>query len=254
MAYFVAKNSIVHQIWGKSDTVLVIFAGAAAEFALNKSVDWLFYTGQIPSDPLKRLFSTVSYARRIVFSEEKAALNAIKKINAIHRNVENNRNSSIPARAYRDVLFMLIDYSICAFELLERRLTYSEKEDIYKVFQKVGLGMEIPNLPGNLGDWQIARKTHLKNNQVYSSFSRALFKSYRRDLGPFRYFILTETQKMVLPSHVKKLLGYRRSFIMPSLIHAYKIGKKLRMERIFKQMILPGEYKEDILQLDISSK
>lgn len=54
--YFVAENSIVRQIWGRSDTVLFIFAGAAAEFALNKSVDWLYFTGRLPADPIGRLF------------------------------------------------------------------------------------------------------------------------------------------------------------------------------------------------------
>ena len=59
MQYFVDKNSVVRKIWGKSDTVLFIFAGAAAEFALNKAVDWLYFTGKLPADPLGRLFSTV---------------------------------------------------------------------------------------------------------------------------------------------------------------------------------------------------
>ena len=39
MEPFVKENSIVREIWGKSDTVLFIFAGASAEFALNKAVD-----------------------------------------------------------------------------------------------------------------------------------------------------------------------------------------------------------------------
>ena len=68
MEYFVDTNSIVRKIWGKSDTVLFIFAGSAAEFALNKAVDWLYFTGKLPSDPMGRLFSTVSYARKILFS------------------------------------------------------------------------------------------------------------------------------------------------------------------------------------------
>ena len=70
MEYFVEKDSIVRQIWGKGDTILFIFAGAAAEFALNKAVDWLYFTGKLPADPLGRLFSTVSYARKIIFSEK----------------------------------------------------------------------------------------------------------------------------------------------------------------------------------------
>lgn len=68
MEFFVDKDSVVHKIWGKSDTILFIFAGASAEFALNKAVDWLYFTGSLPHDPLGRLFSTVAYARRIVFS------------------------------------------------------------------------------------------------------------------------------------------------------------------------------------------
>src|SRR6186997_3576227 len=129
MQFFVEENSVVRKIWGKSDTVLFIFAGASAEFALNKAVDWLYFTGRLPADPLGRLFSTVLYARQIVFSEKNAAEKAIDKITAIHTMVENNRGAKIPDWAYRDVLFMLIHYSIAAFELLERKLDAQEKED-----------------------------------------------------------------------------------------------------------------------------
>ena len=88
MQYFVEKKSVVRKIWGKSDTVLFIFAGAAAEFALNKAVDWLYFTGKLPSDPIGRLFSTVSYARRIVFAPMEEASKAIDTIKQIHTAVE----------------------------------------------------------------------------------------------------------------------------------------------------------------------
>src|SRR5687767_13403346 len=123
MEYFVDKQSVVRKIWGKSDTVLFIFAGASAEFALNKAVDWLYYTGKLPADPLKRLFSTITYARQIVFSEKQAAHSTIDRISSIHSAVETNRGQAIPDWAYRDVLFMLIHYSIASYELLEKRLT-----------------------------------------------------------------------------------------------------------------------------------
>src|SRR4028118_1482614 len=96
MKYFVAKDSIVRKIWGTGDTVLFIFAGAAAEFALNKAVDWLYFTGKLPSDPLGRLFSTVHYARRIVFSSTSEAHKAIDTIAQIHGAVEGARGASIP--------------------------------------------------------------------------------------------------------------------------------------------------------------
>jgi hypothetical protein len=60
----VRTRSIVGLIWGEPDRVLLIFAGAAAEFALNRAVDWLFVTGRLPAHPIGRLFSTVRYAQR----------------------------------------------------------------------------------------------------------------------------------------------------------------------------------------------
>ena len=147
MPYFVDKNSIVREIWGKGDTILFIFAGASAEFALNKAVDWLYYTGRLPQDPLGRLFSTVSYAREIVFAEKSSAFKAIDHINSIHASLENKRGKNIPDWAYRDVLFMLIDYSIRSYELLQRPLTNNEKQEVLNVFNRVGSRMKINNLP-----------------------------------------------------------------------------------------------------------
>ena len=87
-----APGSVVRTIWGKADTVLFIFAGAAAEFALNKAVDWLYFTGRLPADPLGRLFSTVAYAWQIVFAKR-----AIDTIAAIQGAVEARRGAAIPA-------------------------------------------------------------------------------------------------------------------------------------------------------------
>jgi hypothetical protein len=62
--------------------ILLIFAGSAAEFALNRAVDWLFFTGKIPNDPIGRLFSTVRYAQEIVFVDEDTAQRTLGRINA----------------------------------------------------------------------------------------------------------------------------------------------------------------------------
>src|SRR6476659_3664441 len=147
MEPFVKEDSIVRKIWGKSDTVLFIFAGASAEFALNKAVDWLYFTGKLPSDPIGRLFSTVKYAKKIVFSSMVEANSAIDSLRQIHNAIEQNRGFSIPDWAYRDVLFMLIHYSIAAYELLEKKLTVKEKEEVYDVFYRFGTRMGLKELP-----------------------------------------------------------------------------------------------------------
>ena len=53
--------------------VLLVFAGSAAEFALNREVHWLFFTGKLPGDPIGRLFATAGYAQQIVFADEPTA-------------------------------------------------------------------------------------------------------------------------------------------------------------------------------------
>ena len=147
MEFFVTKDSVVRKVWGKSDTILFIFAGASAEFALNKAVDWLYFTGKLPADPIGRLFSTVCYAQEIVFSELEQAHKAIDRITAIHSSVEKSRGAIIPDWAYRDVLYMLIHYSIASFELLERKLSLAEKEEVFDVFYRVGCRMQLKNYP-----------------------------------------------------------------------------------------------------------
>ena len=95
----------------------------------------------------KTMFTVLVFFTTAVFAEEKAAFQAIDQMNKIHAKIEKNRGFKIPEWAYRDVLFMLIDYSIRAFEALERKLTLKEKEEVLSVFLKVGHGMKIEGLP-----------------------------------------------------------------------------------------------------------
>lgn len=250
MEYFVDKNSIVRQIWGKSDTILLIFAGAAAEFALNKAVDWLYFTGRLPADPLGRLFSTVSYARSIVFSEKQSALRTIDAIAAIHAGVEEKRGASIPDSAYRDVLFMLIDYSIRSFELLERELNSSEKQEVFDVFYKVANRMGVEGLPHDFAAWERMRQEQINENLVYSHFTKNLFHQYRKHLGLLRYKILLEVQAEVLPQTVRGLLGLSSLLPFSPLIGIVKLSTRMKFDWLLKALILPTNYKKDIRALD----
>ncbi len=252
-AYFVEEGSIVRKIWGKSDTILFIFAGAAAEFALNKAVDWLYFTGRLPSRPLERLFSTVSYAKSIVFSEKQKALQAIDTITAIHAKVENDRGKPIPSEAYRDVLFMLIDYSVRSFELLERTLTPDEKAEVFNVFNRVGIRMKLKGLPGSFTEWEQMRLSHLDNNMVKSAFTLDLFRQYKKHLGTLRYKILLEAQAQVVPQRVRLLLGFRKPSVPFPLIPLYKASKNLKIDRLLKSLILPAAYQKEIRALDHTS-
>jgi ER-bound oxygenase mpaB/B'/Rubber oxygenase, catalytic domain len=253
MEFFVAKNSVVRKIWGKSDTILFIFAGSSAEFALNKAVDWLYYTGRLPADPIGRLFSTVAYAREIVFSEKQKAHDAIDKMTAIHSALEKSRGSAIPDWAYRDVLFMLIHYSIAAFELLERKLSVEEKEEVFDVFYRVGARMNLKDLPTNYNEWLHAREEHLNNDLQKTEYTLDLYKQYRKHLGFIRYKILVQSQILVVPQQVRKLLHLPAFSLLTPALALYKWSRALRLDALLKAAILPPEYKTQIKELDVAT-
>lgn len=251
MKPFVKKNSIVRKIWGKSDTILFIFAGASAEFALNKAVDWLYFTGKLPSDPLGRLFSTVGYARKIVFSSMDDAHNAIDMLHKIHAAVEQSRGTQIPDWAYRDVLYMLIHYSIAAHELLENKLNIVEKEEVYNVFYRVGTRMGVKDLPSTYIEWLPVRNKHLMQNLQKGEYTVDLFRQYKKHLGAMRFTVLIEGQKLVVPDRVKELLHFGDFSFLTPVVPIYKISRLMKMEWLLKNALLPSDYKTQINELNV---
>lgn len=252
--YFVDKHSVVRQIWGKSDTILFIFAGASAEFALSKAVDWLYFTGRLPADPLGRLFSTVSYAKAIVFSEKQAALRTIDAMAMIHAQVESKRGAIIPDWAYRDVLFMLIDYSIRSFEALERKLASTEKDEVFQVFNRLGIRMGLKGLPTSFEEWETMRQAHLKQNLKHSEYTDDLFKQYAKHLGTVRYRILLEAQTLVVPQQVNELLGLRKVSLLYPLLALYKASKIIKVDWLLRALIMPQKYKKEIKALETNHR
>lgn len=251
MEMFVGRDSIVRKIWGKSDTVLFIFAGASAEFALNKAVDWLYFTGKLPSDPLGRLFSTVGYARKIVFSSTEEANQSIDFITQIHTSVEKSRGTVIPDWAYRDVLFMLIHYSIASFELLERKLCDSEKEEVYNVFFRLGTRMGLKELPENYTEWLPVREANLTENLEKSKFTIDLFKQYKKHLGTIRFNLLLGVQRMIVPKIAQEKLFATNFPTLKPIIKIYKITRFVKLDSVIKNLLLPSKYKNQIKEIDV---
>jgi hypothetical protein len=250
MEWFVKNDSVVKKIWGNADTILFIFGGAAAEFAVNKAVDWLYFTGRLPADPIGRLFSTVTYARLIVFSKKDAAHAIIDKMRMIHDTVEQNRGYQIPDWAYRDVLFMLIHYSISAYEVLYRRLSEAEKEEVFDVFYRVGIRMGVSGLPSSYRDWLPVYEQHLEKDLEKSVYTHDLFSQYEKHLGAFRFRILKEAQILVVPERVRRLLGFRKFSLLAPVLPAYRLSRRMGVDEWVKSLLLPDEYIKEIKSLN----
>lgn len=239
---FVRRGSIVRSIWGDADAILLIFAGAAAEFALNRAVDWLFVTGALPADPVGRLFGTAGYAQDIVFADRMAAERALARIRAAHDAVERSRGARIPEWAHRDVLYLLIDYSERAHTLLRRPLTTAERGDLYDVFCRVGEGLLIPDLPTTYPDWRDDRERHMRRDLAVSAHTATLYSRYREQLGRWRYQLLLSVQSLLVPPFVADLLRIRHARWTRPGIGAYRALRRVHLAPAARLALVPREY------------
>jgi len=247
---FVDRRSIVRRIWGDPDLVLLIFAGSAAEFALNRAVDWLFFTGKIPQDPIGRLFSTVRYAQEIVFVDEERAMQTLGRINTQHALVEQDRRQTIPDWAYRDVLYMLIDYSERAYSLLYEPLSKAQQCELYEVFLRIGKEMYIPQLPSTYDEWKTDRREHMARDLVYSKHTAMLFRQYRRHLGWCRYQLMLEVQSVLVPEHVCRLLDFRSNKLISGLVGTYGFITGGNVRSLVHGLLIPPRYWAEVRAFD----
>ena len=247
---FVARGSIVRRIWGDGDMVLMVFAGAAAEFALNRAVDWLFFTGKLPADPIGRLFSTAGYSQHIVFADRATAARTLDRIHAVHQVVERERGEKIPDWAHRDVLYMLIDYSERAHELFDRPLRAAEQRDLYDVFHRVGVGLRISELPTTYDGWKADRERHMRRDLLNGQGTRALYAQYRKHLGTWRYQLLLRIQAMLVPAHVRQLLGLKAGGWLRPVARCYPLLVRAGLRPLIQWLLMPAEHLPAVRRLD----
>jgi hypothetical protein len=230
--------------------LLLAFAGSAAEFALNRAVDWLFFTGKLPGDPIGRLFVTASYGQKIVFADALTAASTLDRIRAVHHAVERQRGQPIPDWAHRDVLYMLIAYSERAHELLARPLTADEQGELYDVFYRVGAGLRIPGLPLTYAGWRADRERHLRRDLVHSDGTEALYAQYRIHLGPWRYRLLLRIQAILAPEHVRNLLRLKSAEWLRPILRVYPILVSAGLRSIVQRLLMPARYLPAVRSLD----
>jgi len=234
--------TVAQRIWSDPTCLLLIFAGGSAEFAVHPNVDWLFFTGKLPADPIGRFFSTIDYLRQmlIVSAEEREPL--AKALRGLHGDIENRRGSRIPDVAYRDVLSMDIYYSIVGAELtFGGPLSDEDRDELVAELVIFGAQMGIPNLPGNYAELCEMRQQRF-TTYAQSEFTDRLFQSYRRALGMFGYRSLIGFYPLLLEPELFAKLPMKRQWLSPIIKHtlpplhstqlinlAYRIGLPKRL-------------------------
>jgi hypothetical protein len=144
---------------------------------------------------------------------------------------------------------MLIDYSERAFRLIERPLTPMEQEDLFDVFRRVGVGLGVMDLPVNYAAWQADRQRHLERDLLRSPYTTALYERYREHLGWWRYNTLLDVQALLVPPHVRQVLGLRTPRAHGG-VTAYRLLRRLGLRTHLQRLMVPPEHLPAVQQLD----
>jgi hypothetical protein len=206
-------HPLVQRIWANPDCLLLIFVGSSAEFALNPHVDWLFYTGRLPADPILRLQTTLNYMRGLLFAPPAEQANRARGLKKVHAEIEARRGQTLPNEGYLDVLSMDVRYTIDAHELVTGRpLDDQSKDDIAAAFGQLGRHMGLTDVPGYYAEF-LAARARRQPALVATEWSWKLLTAYRRALGPVGYHLL------------RVVYG---SLVEPALLAQLKVRKGLR--------------------------
>ena len=216
------SSRVARRIWGSPEAIMLIFAGSAAEFAVSKAVDWLFWTNALPDAPIERFFETVRFAQQLAFGDEGQIAAAVEGVNRAHRGVERSRGDRIPQWAYRDVLFMLVDYGERAHAVVFGPMSDDERVEHYRASITLGRALHIEGLPDDYAEYQALRQSHLDDNTERSRFTDLLYARYREHLGPWRMRALLDLQGSLVPRQVAHLLDLRRKPRVDRLLRAYR--------------------------------
>ncbi len=240
-------SDITREIWGDPENVVLIYAGAAAEFALHPENHWLFYTGKLPSDPLGRLRDTLQYQQKLFFMSKDRVPLVARHIKDMHRQVEDKRskeegNSRISDRAYLQVFSMLIEYGIRGYEYLNRHpLARAQKEAYFDDIRSIALMMEIENFPADYPHYLTQRTQMVVRELQFNSYTWELMKAYRKNLGPFRYWCLLQFQARFIDPILAQRLGLAPGRLFGWLYQLYpRLRFKALTEGLLRLALRPG--------------
>jgi uncharacterized protein (DUF2236 family) len=240
----------IQRAWGSPDAILLFFVGDAAEFAAIKAVDWLFFTNTLPAAPIERFFETVRFAQRVFFGTHAQAVATIASINRIHRHAEAARGMPIPEWAYRDLLFLLIDYGERAHTIIYGPISVAERLAHFEAILALGHAMELRGLPTSHAAYQAQRHQQLLDDYAASALMERLFASYSAAIGGWRYWLLRRLQASLLPAELRPVVGLRANWLVNGMLRCYRYlpgaGNKLRWLHC---LLLPGQMAQQVGRL-----
>jgi hypothetical protein len=220
-------SEITREIWKSAENTALIFAGSAADFALNPENHWLFYTMALPNNPQERFIQTIQHTKRMQTYSGQKVINYAHKIRDIHTKIEASRSQKagheqkISNNAFREVGDMIIDYAIRGWEYINhKKMSLQQKEQWYQDSKYVFQNMHIQDLPETFVEWEQSRQKSIYERFTVNEFTPKLYDAYRKDLGAFRYWILIKFQAEFVHPLIKEKLNLKSN---PLIKLGYKI-------------------------------
>lgn len=233
-------SEITQRIWKDLTCIILIYVGSAADFALNSSIDWLFFTNSLPSAPQERFIQTFAYNQKLFCVPKEEVKKITAHIRKVHTNVEMRRTNAsghvmeISPKAFIEVSDMLIDYGIRSYEYLYRtKLTLEEKQFYFQDLKEIVVLMGIDHPDRDYIDWESRRARSIKKDLQPNEYTPQLYQAYRNDIGGFRYFIITRFQTYFVSKAVQEKLQLKRNFLIKMLyilypyIHSTKLAQSI---------------------------
>lgn len=221
-------HDISRRIWTSTENIVLIYVGSAAEFALNPEVDWLFYTMRLPNDPQKRFVETFKFNQKLILATPEELPKLAQIIRHIHeklsekRSADEHRHVEISNSGFKQVGNMLIEYGIRGFEYLQRRkMTDQELEDYYQDMRMMMQMMGIHELPEVYAKWREEHERSVKEELAINKYTKQLYDAYRRDVGPWRYWLLRRFQAAFINPAVTAKLDLPNNWLVSFLYKIY---------------------------------
>jgi hypothetical protein len=187
----------------------------------------------------------------VFFGDPAGATDAVERISRIHRRVEKARGEEIPQWAYRDMLFILIDYGERAHEVVFGAMTEAERASHFGVALALGQAMHLSGLPTTYAGYRDQRHRQLLEDYACGPLTEELYASYRRALGPLRYRLLRLVQAGVLPEELRGVLRLEPHPFVEKLLRCYRFvpggGNKLRP---LHGVLLPGRFTRQLHEME----
>jgi len=251
-------NDVSEIIWRDIVNELLMFVGAAAEFPLDPENYWLFYTGNLPTNPLKRMIDTLQYHRVLLnLKTEQEKVAYLEKIRKIHDKLEvkvtleQHHPMHIPNEAFKRVNDQNLCYAMKGYEYLHRvKMSDEEKEIFFQHFKFAASAMHITDLSSNYQEWYKYRKTYLQSDlyQV-SDNTHKLFAAYRKDISAVGYWILRQFMAHFAEEEVVAKLGLKKNLFFTLLYYLYPYFHNRTLAIFILHFLLPKKIFRNLMSL-----